>query len=123
MSYKHLSLEERNYIEIETKKGTSQSDIAKALGRGKSNISRELRRNIGLKGYRHKQANNFFQGRHKTKAKATKLTEEIIAIIEGYLREPANNNLPSLRANSYIPFTQRFRPINPFFIKFHLFWQ
>jgi IS30 family transposase len=44
MSYKHLSLEERHYIEIETKKGTSQSDIAKALGRDQSNISRELRR-------------------------------------------------------------------------------
>jgi IS30 family transposase len=32
MSYKHLSLEERHYIEIEHKKGTSQKDIAKALG-------------------------------------------------------------------------------------------
>lgn len=39
------------------------------------------------------------------------------------LREPANNNLPSLGAYSYIPFTQYFRPINPFFVKFHLFWQ
>ena len=87
MSYKHLSLEERHYIEIETKKGTSQSDIAKALGREQSNISRELSRNKGLKGYRHKQANNFCQEHHKSKAKATKLTEEIIAIIEGYIRE------------------------------------
>ncbi len=54
MSYKHLSLEERHYIEIENKKGTSQSDTAKALGREQSNISRELWRNRGLKDYRHK---------------------------------------------------------------------
>ena len=87
MSYKHLSLEERHYIEIEYKKGTSQSDIAKALGREQSNISRELSRNKGLKGYRHKQANNFAQDRHKIKAKATKLTEEITIVIEGYVRE------------------------------------
>jgi IS30 family transposase len=87
MSYKHLSLEERHYIEIETKKGTSQSDIAKALGRDQSNISRELRRNKGLKGYRHKQANSFAQERHKTKEKAIKLTKNIMLIIEEYIRE------------------------------------
>ncbi|SHN93200.1 Mobile element protein [Bathymodiolus heckerae thiotrophic gill symbiont] len=87
MSYKHLSLEERHYIEIEHKKGTSQKDIAKALGRDQGNISRELGRNKGLKGYRHKQANNFAQERHKTKAKSTKLTEEITFIIDGYIRE------------------------------------
>ena len=39
------------------------------------------------------------------------------------LREPVNNNLPILRTYSYIPFTHYFRPINPFFEKFHLFWQ
>jgi len=87
MSYKHLSLEERHYIEIEHKKGTSQKDIAKALGRDQGNISRELGRNKGLKGYRHNQANNFAQERHKTKAKSTKLTEEITIIIDGYIRE------------------------------------
>ena len=42
MSYKQLSLEERHYIEIEIKKGTFQRDIAEALGRNQSNISREL---------------------------------------------------------------------------------
>ncbi len=87
MSYKHLSLEKRHYIELEHKKGTSQSDIAKILGRDQSNISRELRRNKRLKGYRHKPANDFAQERHKTKAKAIKLTEEITIIIERYVRE------------------------------------
>lgn len=87
MSYKHLSLEERHYIEHEHKKGTSQTEIARILGRNQSNISRELARNIGKKSYRHKQANNFAQERHKTKAKATKLTDHIEAMIENYLRE------------------------------------
>jgi len=31
MSYKHLSLEERHYIELEHKKGTSQMEIARIL--------------------------------------------------------------------------------------------
>jgi len=33
MSFKHLSLEERHYIEVELKKGVSQKEIAKSLGR------------------------------------------------------------------------------------------
>ncbi len=71
MSYQHLSLEERHYIEIEHKKGTSQTIIAEALGRNQGNISRELSRNVGQRGYRHQQANHVAQARHKTKAKAT----------------------------------------------------
>ena len=84
MSYKQLSFEERHYIEIEIKKGTFQSDIAKVLGWNQSNISRELGRNKGLKGYRHKQAHNFAQKHHKTKKKAIKLTKDITIIIEVY---------------------------------------
>ena len=87
MSYKQLSLEERHYIEIEIKKGTFQRDIAEALGRNQSNISRELGRNKGLKGYRHKQAHRFAQERHKTKKKAIKLTKDITIIIDGYIRK------------------------------------
>ena len=33
MAYTHLNSEERHYIETELKSGTSQSDIAKKLGR------------------------------------------------------------------------------------------
>ncbi len=45
MSYKHLSLEERHYIEIESKAGTSMNKIAQALGRSQSTLSREIGRN------------------------------------------------------------------------------
>ncbi len=41
MSYKHLSLPERHYIEIERKVGTSINQMAKALGRSQGTLSRE----------------------------------------------------------------------------------
>ena len=47
MSYKHLSLEERHYIEIERKKGLSLNTIAKALDRSQSTISREITHDTG----------------------------------------------------------------------------
>jgi len=53
MSYLHLSLAERYYIEIERKREVSINQIAKAMGRSQSTISREIRRNTGQRGYRH----------------------------------------------------------------------
>ena len=50
MSYKHLSLAERYYIEIEKKAGRPMNKIAQALERSQSTISRELKRNIGQRG-------------------------------------------------------------------------
>lgn len=44
--YKHLSLEEREKLAVLQAKGMSQHDIAEALGRNQSSISRELRANI-----------------------------------------------------------------------------
>ena len=77
MGYKHLSLEERYYIEIEKKTGKSLNKIAHALGRSQSTISRELHRNTGERGYRHKQAKRLAQERHKNKPKAVKMTAAI----------------------------------------------
>ena len=77
MAFKHLSSEERHYIEIELKNGTSQNKIAEKLGRSQSSLSRELGRNTGQRGYRHQQAHRKAQQRHKEKPKAVKLTEDI----------------------------------------------
>jgi IS30 family transposase len=44
-SYKHLSQEERELIAARLSEGSSVGDIAKAVGRNKSTISRELKRN------------------------------------------------------------------------------
>lgn len=87
MSYVHLSLAERHYIEIERKAGTSMSRMAKALGRSQSSISREISRNSGQRGYRHHQANGLAGQRHKDKPKAVKLTTEIKLLIKGYLKQ------------------------------------
>jgi len=77
MSYKHLSLEERHYIEIELKKKVSRSQIARSLGRNQSTITREITRNSGKRGYRHQQAHQKAVNRHKNKEKAIKLTAEV----------------------------------------------
>ena len=81
MRYKHLSLAERYYIQVEWKKKTPQSKIAEAIGRSQSTISRELKRNISKKGYRHKQADSFAHERLASKAKAVKMTEEMKYIV------------------------------------------
>ena len=73
-SYTQLSLEERHYIEVETKMGASQNKIARALERSQSTISRERARNTGGRGYRHKQANEIARQRQASKPKAIKLT-------------------------------------------------
>ena len=81
MSYLHLSLAERYYIEIELKMKVSINQIAKAMGRSQSTISRELHRNTGRRGYRHKQANRLTDERHANKPKTVKLTDEIKYLI------------------------------------------
>ncbi|VAW98617.1 Mobile element protein [hydrothermal vent metagenome] len=87
MSYKHLSLEERHYIEVSLKNGNAASDIGKDLGRPQCTITREIARNTGLRGYRHSQANGMANKRHETKPKFIKLTADIIDIIEVYIRK------------------------------------
>ncbi len=87
MNHKHLSLEERHYIEVARKKGHSMNNIGQALDRAQSTISREIQRNTGKKSYRHKQANGFAQERHKTKKKAMKFTDEIKRLVDGYIMQ------------------------------------
>jgi IS30 family transposase len=83
MKHKHLSLQERHYIEISLKKGDSQNMIAKALNRSQGTISKEISRNKGDRGYRHKQADRFANIRHQEKPKDIKMTDEIkLFIIE-----------------------------------------
>ena len=64
-----LTQEERYQIEVLLKMGHHQSEIAVVLKRHKSTISREVRRNRGLRGYRPKQAQHLALARRETKAK------------------------------------------------------
>ena len=52
MSYNQLTGNERYQIYAMNKAGHSQKETAELLGRSASTISRELRRNRGLRGYR-----------------------------------------------------------------------
>ena len=54
--YTHLTQNERYQISAFLGSGKSLSSIAKQLGRNKSTLCRELRRNSGLRGYRPQQA-------------------------------------------------------------------
>lgn len=54
--YKHLTQDERYSIERMRKAGYKQNAIAELLGRSEGTISREVRRNIGERGYRSGQA-------------------------------------------------------------------
>ena len=87
MSYKHFSLEERYYIEIELRKGTSVNSIAKALNRPQGTVSKEINRNRGKRGYRHKQAHRLAQQRHLAKVKAHKLNKDVCAKIDKWIQE------------------------------------
>ena len=48
MKHKHLTLQDRYYIEISIKNGDSQTTIAKALNRSQGTISKEIKKNTGI---------------------------------------------------------------------------
>lgn len=74
-TYTHLTQEERYHIETLRKQKVSLSKIAAGMGRNKSTLSRELRRNQGQRGYRYQQAQRKALRRHREKPKAVKLDE------------------------------------------------
>ena len=87
MSYHQLTEEERYQIYALLKAEHSQEEIAKLLDRSPSTISREVRRNEGLKGYRPAQAQRFSDARRSGAYKAIKVTEEVRSWIENLLRQ------------------------------------
>ncbi|WP_423910483.1 IS30 family transposase [Candidatus Spongiihabitans sp.] len=65
MRYTQLTQEERYQIYAFKQTGYSQTEVAAIVGRDKGTISRGLRRNQGLKGYRLRQAHQLAQSRRK----------------------------------------------------------
>jgi len=70
MTYTQLTREQRYQIYALMKAGLCQTEIAKVIGVHKSTISRERRRNRGLRGYRPKQAHHFAEIRRAKTARA-----------------------------------------------------
>ena len=91
LSMKHLTLKDRYYIYCRLKQNDSIRSIAKTLNVSHSTISREIKRNSGMKGYRYKQAEYFAIYRAKQKKKYIKLTEEMKEKIKFLLKV---NNSP-----------------------------
>ncbi len=87
MSYNQLTENERYQIFMLKKAGHSQKEIAGLVGRSPSTISRELRRNQGLRGYRPKQAQRLSDARRKGAYKARKVTRDVISAIESLIRQ------------------------------------
>ncbi|MGX6977798.1 IS30 family transposase [Vagococcus elongatus] len=93
MSYTHLSGEERGKIEAWLFEGVAQSEIANRLGRHRSTISREIRRNsekrkgnsIAALPYQASSANNLANLRKANCGSTTKVARYNIKTIKKYL--------------------------------------
>ena len=86
-SYTHLTQDERYHIYGLRKSGMSLTGIAREMRRNKSTVSRELRRNLGGKGYRPKQAQEKYTGRIKAAYKNVKMTPGLVGRIGELLHE------------------------------------
>lgn len=85
--YKQLTYEQRCQIEVLKKSGFTQTEIAAAVGVSQSTISRELARNTGLRGYRHKQAQRTARARRENARRAITMTPGLILLINKKLAE------------------------------------
>lgn len=83
--YTQLTREQRYQIYALMKAGLIQSKIAQVIGVHKSTISREMRRNRGLRGYRPKQAHLFAENRRAKAAKA-RISSDTWNLVQRLLR-------------------------------------
>ncbi|MDA7612475.1 helix-turn-helix domain-containing protein [bacterium] len=72
--YHHLCAEDRKVIYNMNQADFGQAEIAQAIGFSQPTISKELRRNKGKRGYRHKQAGELAKARQQQKARAKVIT-------------------------------------------------
>ncbi len=86
MNYAQLTQGQRYQIAVLKKAGHMQVEIARLIGVDKSTISRELRRNHGLRGYRPKQAHRLAIERRQTKVRP-RITEQEWQRIHALLRQ------------------------------------
>lgn len=86
-TYTQLTRGKRYQIRALLKAGFSQSKVAFYLRVHKSTISREIRRNMGLKGYRPWQAHEKTLSRRYAAAKRFKMTPAMSELVEYYIRQ------------------------------------
>jgi len=86
-TYQQLTYEQRCQISILIKTDITQRDIAELVKTTQSTISRELARNRGERGYRHKQAQLKTDDRRKEASHATKMTVSMVSFVEAKLEQ------------------------------------
>lgn len=74
MKYLHLTQEQRYQIYALRKVKWTKKAIAEEIGTSQSTISREIKRNSGLRGYRPQQAQKISEDRKKNAKKRIKMT-------------------------------------------------
>lgn len=89
----HLTYDKRCQIEVLLRSSFSQSAIADKIGCHRTTIYREIRRNLGGRGYRHKQAHAMASERRaRASRRPTKLTahvkEIVISMLKGVQASP-----------------------------------
>ena len=85
----HLTLEQRYTISCMLKENYSQSDIAEAIGKHKSVVSREIKRNCDKRNgtYNHHLAQRKYEKRLKEKPKKIRFTSDKKQLIDKLLEE------------------------------------
>ena len=87
MGYNQLTYENRNEIKAYLKLGLTMVVITYLIGVHKSTISRELKRNSGLRGYRPNQAQDKATTRKKRSRKKTGLTQVVKQRVAYYVNQ------------------------------------
>ena len=87
MSYTQLTERQRYQMSTLLNSGFSKTYIAKQLNVYPSTMTREIKRNSGLRGYRPKQANEQALARRHGSRKNQRFTDELQAIIRKYLEQ------------------------------------
>src|ERR1035437_232661 len=85
--YRRITYEDRCQIYALNKHGASQESIAEGWVVSQSEVSREICRNRGQRGYRFKQAEAKAQARQAIRSKPRKLTVQLRCMIEAKLRQ------------------------------------
>jgi IS30 family transposase len=80
-TYTRLTEEERYQIYEGVTEKRSHREIATLINKHHCTVSKEVKRNTGLRGYRPRQAQEVAQQRHKNKPKHIKLTADVQALI------------------------------------------
>lgn len=85
----HLTTQQRYTIEVMLSKGYTQKEIAESIGKHRSVIYREIKRNCDKRSgnYRHELAQRKYCERQESKPKSIRFTEEVKKNIDRYLEE------------------------------------